>query len=350
MTEPLRGGKEIRFIYVAAAVVVVIAGIKAAAAIVVQLLVGIFLAALCLPIFNWLIKKRVPAAVSLFIVISAMLIVGMFLVAVIGASVNDFAHEFPAYQAKFLTLQQEVFDWLRAKGIDTDDIAHEDAFDTKKALAAFATMLGSFSTLMGDAFVIFLIFVFVLLEAAVFEDKLGAIGSGSSRERFERIQEDLRRYIAIKTVVSLLTGALITLWLYILGVHYPVMWGLLAFLFNFVPNIGSIIAAVPAVVLALLQLGAGPACYTAAGFLVVNGVIGNVVEPRVMGKGLGLSTLIVFVSLIFWGWVLGPVGMILSVPLTMVVKIVLENSSDLQWVAILLDSKPPRAGDTGSGA
>ncbi len=99
MTEPLRGGKEIRFIYVAAAVVVVIAGIKAAAAIVVQLLVGIFLAALCLPIFNWLIKKRVPAAVSLFIVISAMLIVGMFLVAVIGTSVNDFAHEFTAYQA-----------------------------------------------------------------------------------------------------------------------------------------------------------------------------------------------------------------------------------------------------------
>jgi predicted PurR-regulated permease PerM len=346
MNEPLRASKEIQFLYVAAALVVVVAGMKTANALVVQLLVAVFLAALCLPTFNWLLRKRVPAAASLFIVISAMLIIGVFVVAVIGTSVNDFAHEFPIYQVKFLALQQDVFDWLKEKGIDTDEIVNEDVFDTRRALGAFTAMLGSFSTLMGDAFVIFLIFVFVLLEAAVFEDKLGAIGSGSSRARFDRIQDDIRRYIAIKTVVSLMTGVLVAVWLSILGVPYPVMFGMLAFLFNFVPNIGSIIAAVPAVVLAMLQLGIGPACYAAAGYLVVNVVIGNVIEPRVMGKSLGLSTLVVFLSLIFWGWVLGPIGMILSVPLTMIVKIVLENSSDLRWVAILLDSKAP----TESGA
>jgi predicted PurR-regulated permease PerM len=115
-----------------------------------------------------------------------------------------------------------------------------------------------------------------------------------------------------------------------------VLWGLVAFLFNFVPNIGSIIAAVPALLLALVQLGPGPALAAGAGYLVVNIVMGNVVEPRFMGRGVGLSTLVVFLSLVFWGWVLGPVGMLLSVPLTMVVKLALEANPETRWIAVLI--------------
>ena len=136
-------------------------------------------------------------------------------------------------------------------------------------------------------------------------------------------------------------GLLIAAWLWLLGVDFPLLWGLLAFLLNFIPNIGSFIAAVPAVVLAFLQLNLATAAYAAAGYVALDFVIGNVIEPRLMGRGLGLSSLVVFLSLVFWGWVLGPVGMLFSVPLTMIVKIVLDSSDDLRWIAILLSSEAP---------
>jgi predicted PurR-regulated permease PerM len=142
----------------------------------------------------------------------------------------------------------------------------------------------------------------------------------------------------IKTLISAANGLVMTLWLWILGVDYPVLWGMLTFLFNYVPNIGSIIAAIPATLLALVQLGSGSALLTLLGYLVVSNVLGNFLEPRLMGKGLGLSTLIVFISLVFWGWVLGPIGMILSVPLTSLIKIALESNEDTRGLATMLGS------------
>jgi AI-2 transport protein TqsA len=123
----------------------------------------------------------------------------------------------------------------------------------------------------------------------------------------------------------------------LIGVDFAPTWGLLAFLLNFIPNIGSIIAAVPAILLALIQLGLPSALLTLLGYLVVNITIGNFLEPRVMGRSLGLSTLVVFLSLLFWGWVLGPIGMVLSVPLTMIAKIALAANEDTRWLAVLLE-------------
>jgi predicted PurR-regulated permease PerM len=153
------------------------------------------------------------------------------------------------------------------------------------------------------------------------------------------ILHSVKRYMAVKTGISVFTGICIGAWTAILGVDYPFMWGLLAFLLNFVPNIGSIIAAVPAVLLALVQLGPWSALLVAIGYFVVNFTVGSVIEPRVMGRSVGLSTLVVFLSLVFWGWVLGLVGMLLSVPLTMTVKIAMENHRDTRWLAILLGSE-----------
>ena len=158
----------------------------------------------------------------------------------------------------------------------------------------------------------------------------------TSLQGFQRFTETVKSYMAIKTGVSLATGTAVTVWLIVLGVDYPLLWGMLAFLLNYVPNIGSIIAAVPAVLLALVQLGIGSAAVTLAGIMVINIVMGSVIEPRFMGRGLGLSTLVVFLSLVFWGWVLGPVGMLLSVPLTMTVKIALDSGDDTRWIAIFL--------------
>ena len=162
-------------------------------------------------------------------------------------------------------------------------------------------------------------------------------------QQVDKFLVSVKNYLAIKTLVSLGTGLIIGLWLYFLGVDHFLLWAVLAFLFNYIPNIGSIIAAVPAVLLAFVQLGPATAGFTALGFVVSNMVMGNVIEPRYMGRGLGLSTLVVFLSLIFWGWLLGTVGMLLSVPLTMIVKIALESSPDTRWVALLLASDTDEA-------
>ena len=144
----------------------------------------------------------------------------------------------------------------------------------------------------------------------------------------------------IKSIVSAATGALVAFCLWVIGVDYPLMWGMLAFAFNFIPTIGSIIAAVPPVLLALVQLGPGSALAVAVCYIVLNLTIGNVVEPRFMGKGLGLSTMVVFFSLLFWGWVFGPIGMLLSVVLTIIIRIMLESSEETKKWALLLGPNP----------
>jgi len=151
--------------------------------------------------------------------------------------------------------------------------------------------------------------------------------------------------MSIKAVLSLVTGALASLLTWLAGVDFPLLWGLVAFLFNFVPNIGSVIAAVPAILLAFLQYGVATGLVVAGGYGLINVAIGTVLEPRVMGRRLGLSTLVVFLSLIVWGWVLGPVGMLLSVPLTMAVKIVCESREDLRIIAVLLGPASERGAD-----
>jgi predicted PurR-regulated permease PerM len=159
-----------------------------------------------------------------------------------------------------------------------------------------------------------------------------------SLSTIEKFSQDAKRYLVIKTLISAAVGLVIWLWLLILGVDYPVLWGTLSFLLNYVPNIGAIIAALHVALLALVQLGVGSALLTVLGFVIVHIVVGNIIEPKVMGKGLSLSTLVVFLSMVFWGWVLGPIGMILSVPMTILVKIALESYEETRGLAIMLGS------------
>ena len=160
---------------------------------------------------------------------------------------------------------------------------------------------------------------------------------------FQKFAVGVNQYLAIKSMVSLGTGILVALWMWLLDVDYPVLWGTLAFLFNYIPNIGSFLAAIPACLLAYVLHGFGVAAIAIAGFVAINTGIGNLLEPRLMGRSLGLSTLVVFVSLVFWGWVLGPVGMVLSVPLTMILRIALESRAETRWLAVLLGPEVQQA-------
>jgi predicted PurR-regulated permease PerM len=199
-------------------------------------------------------------------------------------------------------------------------------------------LLSGIGGVMTNFLLILLTVVFMLFEAESVPKKIHiALDDPSMKiQRIDKFLESVKQYLAIKSVVSLATGTAVGLWLYFLGVDHYMLWSVTAFLFNFIPNIGSIIAAVPAVLLAFVQLGPTTAGLAAIGYVVTNMVMGNVIEPRFMGRGLGLSTLVVFLSLIFWGWLLGTVGMLLSVPLTMIVKLALESSDDSRWLALLL--------------
>ncbi len=330
-----------RFLVNTASFVIVIAGIRAAEAILVPFLIAVFIAVICLPSLTWMKTKGVPTVLAMLIVVAGISVGGMLMSALIGTSLDSFSRDLPLYQDRLQEKSRDVISWFQQTGIDIPEQTALDVFNPSAAMNLAAKLLSKLGSVFTNAFLIFLTVIFILLEASSVSDKIRAMsGSADGADtHFDTFTRNINRYMAIKTVTSLCTGACIAAWLAILGVNYPLLWGVLAFLLNYVPSFGSIIAAVPAVLLALIQLGTGKALLALAGYVVINIIIGSIIEPRVMGRGLGLSTLIVFLSLIFWGWVLGPVGMLMSVVLTMGVKIALDSNENTKKLGILLGSE-----------
>lgn len=335
--ENIRQSKGSGYLIIAAAFVIVVAGMKQAASIIVPFLLAVFISIIAAQPLFYLKGKRVPTALALLIVIAGVLIIGLVISLLIGTSLDDFSSSMPEYQARIQEKMTVLFQWLENRGIG---MPHKDmvkSFNPGSAMKLVAGILSGLGSALTNASLIFITVIFILLESSSFPSKLRAtLNHPEKLDYFDNFIHSVRRYMSIKTMVSIATGVLMAIWLAFLGVDFFILWGLLAFLLNYVPNIGSIIAAVPAVLLALIQLGTGSALLTGIGYLVVNLVIGNVVEPKVMGQGLGLSTLVVFLSLVFWGWILGPVGMLLSVPLTMTLKIALDSNEETRWIAYLL--------------
>ena len=321
-----------------AAFVVIVAGMKASAPLLVPFLLALFIAVIIASPYSWLQARGLPAILALLVVLGLFVGVVFLIGALIGTSVDDFSRNFPEYQVRLKENTDSLIAWLDDKGLHISGDAVSAYMDPAKAMKLVANIISSLGGALTNGFLILITVIFLMLEAASFPGKWRTARNNpeDSLAQFYATIHNINQYMGIKTLTSLATGIAIAAWLTILGVDYPLLWGLLAFLLNFVPNIGSIIAAVPAVLLALVQLGPVSALLTAMGFLAVNITIGTFLEPRVMGKGLGLSTLVVFLSLIFWGWVLGPVGMLLSVPLTIAIKIALGSNDNTRWMAIML--------------
>ena len=324
-----------RVILLLAAVVIIIAGMKTAAPLLVPFLLSVFIAVISLPAMNNLQKYGLGAGLSLVIVILAVLTAGVLLSLLIGSSIDDFSRSLPDYQQRITEQKDRLIEWLAGFGVTIPASLGSDILDPNAAMRLLSSIFRNFGSVLANSFLIFITVIFILLEAGSFSRKFALISNQKS-EFFQDFVPKLNGYMGIKTVTSAITGILVALLLWVLGVDNAQLWGVMAFFLNYVPNIGSIIAAVPAVLLALVQLGLGSALLAAAGYLVINIVIGSLLEPRFMGKGLGLSTLVVFLSLVFWGWVLGPVGMLLSVPLTITVKLALDSKQETRWLGVLL--------------
>jgi AI-2 transport protein TqsA len=342
---PRPNNKAITFLLTLAALIIIIAGLKTAQALLVPFLLAFFISVICAGPFYWLQQHKVPAPIALLLVIGFVMLGGFIVLTLVGTSVNDFTNQLPFYQEKLRSQTFVLFEWLEKMGVKLSRQILLEHFDPAALMQSAASMLAKAGGVLTNSFLILLTVIFILLEAAGMPNKLRAAladaDADSSLASFEKFVTSVRQYLAIKTLVSLATGIIVSVGLMLLGLDYALLWGMIAFLLNYVPNIGSIIAAVPAILLAVVQLGPGYALVVALIYLTTNVVMGNAVEPRMMGQKLGLSALVVFLSLVFWGWILGPVGMLLSVPLTMIVKIALEVNDSTRWLAILLSSDAP---------
>lgn len=346
MFDQLKEGPGTRFLFVLALGVIVTYGLKTLAPILLPFSVALFLAVITLPVMLWLNRHGVRA--SLAILFSVLLVVGVFGLVVLLASQSaaEFEEAFPRYASQLQVLLDNGIAALQARGVPLGETLPRDVVSVMVAFFDPGQVLdiaGSALTFLGSTFLVLLIMVFILAEATIFPAKFRAIlgrraGAGN---RLQKITHEIQAYLGIKTLVSLATGLLLGLWAWALGLDFPVLLGLTAFVLNYVPTIGSVIAAIPALFLALIDGGVGFAFFTGLGYVAVNLVFGNIIEPNLLGRRLGLSTLVVVLSLLFWNWAWGPVGALLSVPLTMMVKIMLENTEDLRWVAVLLDKAAP---------
>jgi AI-2 transport protein TqsA len=331
-----------RALIVSAAVMIIIAMMKASATLIVPFLLSGFIAVICFPLMCQLQNKGLPKGVSLTLVMLLVIMAGLGLTYLVGASLTDFSRMMPVYQQRISEEWAYVLTWLNDHGVSVTETLRE-MINPAAAVGLVSTILKGFGNVLTNSFLIILTVIFILLEAAGLAQKfdyLRDMKNDQSKSRgvavAEVFAEKLRNYMGIKTVISMATGLIISFALWLIGVDYPVLWGMLAFMLNFIPNIGSIIAAVPAVLLTIVQLGFSSAILVACVYMAVNILVGSIIEPKFMGKGLGLSTLIVFVSLIFWGWVLGPVGMLLSVPLTITVKLALDSNPETLWLGHML--------------
>ena len=376
-----------------AAAVVVIAGLRAAQPLVVPFLIAAFLAVICAPALHWLQKKGVPSWLAILLVALAVSMVVFFVVSIMTGSINGFISKVPNYQQNLQTRQEQLSEWVvqiqrnfgvgnKEEAADAETVEDKDPdmtetpdaplsedtveegtaddeknnqgfsiselilerLDSSAVLRYLQHALLSLTGVFGNVFLVLLTVLFMLLESSGFPSKLRALSSRTENlnilEQAEKIRESIVHYVSLKTLLSLLTSVLVGVWVWYLGIDFPMLWAMLAFFLNFIPNIGSILAAVPPMLLALVQYQFNMMLITGFGYVVINVGIGNMIEPRVMGKGLGLSTLVVFLSLVFWGWVLGPVGMLFAVPLTMIVKIIMESFEETRWIAILVGTNP----------
>ena len=345
-------------LWMLAALFVIIAGLKAAQSFFLPVLIAFFLATVSFPILNFLRVKKVPRAIAVLLTVSLDFVflaaLGVLAVTLIGdlqekwniryaAEVSDQIREASRSLAIKLSeygisdAQEKIDDAVNNNLANLQNIRFERIWDVGTGV------LGRVVGFFGTSLITLILTVFMLSEARMFGRRLEAISlaRGPNLTRMLSATRDIQRFLAIKTAVSLLTGVLAGMLCWMAGLDFFVLWGILAFFFNFIPVIGSLVAGVLPTILALLVAGLPNAVLVAGGSLLMNNFLGNFLEPMLVGRRFGISTLVVIISVLFWGWLWGPLGMLLAVPLTMVLKVILEGSDEFRWIGVAISAEQP---------
>ncbi|HGT8946015.1 AI-2 transporter TqsA [Escherichia coli] len=322
MAKPIITLNGLKIVIMLGMLVIILCGIRFAAEIIVPFILALFIAVILNPLVQHMVRWRVPRVLAVSILMTIIVMAMVLLLAYLGSALNELTRTLPQYRNSIMTPLQALEPLLQRVGIDVsvDQLAHY--IDPNAAMTLLTNLLTQLSNAMSSIFLLLLTVLFMLLEVPQLPGKFQQMMARpvEGMAAIQRAIDSVSHYLVLKTAISIITGLVAWAMLAALDVRFAFVWGLLAFALNYIPNIGSVLAAIPPI----------------AQVLVFNLVFGNILEPRIMGRGLGLSTLVVFLSLIFWGWLLGPVGMLLSVPLTIIVKIALEQTAGGQSIAVLL--------------
>jgi AI-2 transport protein TqsA len=345
-----------------ACAVIVIGGMKLAQSFFIPILLAAFIATISFPITGWLRKNRVPRsiAVLLTVLIDFAFLIGIILICI--SLLGDLETKwqdtyYPALTQRIDEASEatvgllEKFDVKDARmKVEAYGLSNiQEQFTGKESMVKLLDLGTDVAwkalSFLGTTFMVLVLTIFMLSEARMFGRRADAIldARGPNFQRILLATSDIQRYLAIKTLVSLATGILAGFLCWAARLDFFLLWGILAFALNFIPVLGSIIAGVPPLILALLVHGGPSAMAIAIGFISINVFLGNFLEPMLMGRRFGLSTLVVIVSVLFWGYVWGPVGMLLGVPLTMVLKVMLDNSDEFRWLSVAITKEKRRA-------
>lgn len=341
MDKRLSKTKDVKlYLFYMSSVVIIIAGLKLSSQIVILLFLSIFLASILSPILKYLQKKGIPQPLAFGILIVALFFVIFAATATIADSLESFLRNLPQYQNRLDTYIGNEALKFKEWGINIEPKILKDSLNIRTFVLYGGKAAGNIGSFFSKMLIVIVGVAFLLLEAPKFKDKLNLIFNGNEDaiSRVELFSATIQKYFTIKTFTSLITGVVIMIALLYFNIEYVILWGFLAFVLNFIPVVGSLIAAVPALVMALIYHDFGTFVWLVIIYFIINQVIGNILEPKIMGDGLGLSPAAVFFSLILWGWILGPVGMFLAVPLTMTLKIAFDANPDTKWVGILLSN------------
>lgn len=341
-----------------AALVLIVAGLRAAQNFFLPVLLAFFVATVSYPITHALIRRGLPRMVSVmmtvlvdFAFIAGVVLLGVFLVQDLQQKWNSkyAAQLYDQVRDGSVTLAQKLDQWgvenarEKIQNVVENNLANMQQIRFEKIWDLGTGVLGQVVGFFGAAVVFFILMVFMLSEAHTFGSKLDAISKahGPNIGRILGAIRDIQRYLAIKTMISLATGVLAGLLCWAAGLDFFILWGIVAFALNFIPVIGSIVAGVPPMILALLVAGIPNALLVAGGYLLINNFLGNLLEPILVGRKFGISTLVVIISVLFWGWLWGPLGMLLAVPMTMVLKAILDGNEDFRWISVAISTEQP---------
>jgi len=324
----------------------------------VPVLLAAFIATVSFPITSWLREHKVPRffAVLITVLVDFAFLTGIVLIVIslTGDLETKWQQKYyPATTSKIESISSSATQLLQKWGVENAEEKVELAGATRlqqqlaeyiefgKVLDLGTDVAWKAASFAGASLLVAIMTIFMISEARMFGRRAEAITAarGPDLERIFSATQDIQRYLAMKVVVSLATGFLAGFLCWAAGLDFFVLWGILAFLLNFIPVLGSFIAGVPPVILAFLVAGGPSALAVGIGFISINVFLGNFLEPMLMGRRFGLSTLVVIISVLFWGWIWGPVGMLLAVPLTMVVKVMLDNTDELRWLSVAISKE-----------
>ena len=325
------------FFYIACTVIL-LGGIKIAGEIVIILFLAIFISSIFSTVLTLLQNKGIPRFIAYVIVLSIFFGATIFTIYIINLSLQDFLSNLDSYEEKLNKLILSAIALANDYGYAIDKKMIFDTLNFGSFFAFTTKLIGSIGTFLSKFLLVIIGVAFILAETKSSQTKLKMIfgKNQKSLEHFELFSHNIKKYFIVKSFTSLLTGVLIGIMLILFGVDYPILWGFIAVLFNFVPVIGSLVAAIPAILLSAIELDIQTTAYIIVLYVVINISISNVIEPKLMGKELGLSPLVIFFSLILWGWLLGIVGMFLAVPITMTLKIAFNSNHQTKWIALLM--------------